>query len=233
MKPYYDHAGIVIYHADARRVLLDVAAGCEVMLTDPPFGIEYHSNRPREAGNARKIAGDRGTFLRDFALSCWDDKPVLMFGSRKAPQPYGVRQVLIWDQGGALGMGDLSVPWKPSWQEIYVIGGPWAGRRDCGAVIQHPPVQSSGRLHPNEKPVSLLTALLSKCVDGAVIDPFMGSGSSLEAAKRMGRRAVGIEIEERYCEIAARRVEQGVLDLAHSTELAQSVQDSEPWLTDV
>ena len=213
MKPYYDEDGITIYHGDCRRLLLDLVDEADVMVTDPPFGFEYHTNAPRKDGNSRRIVGDRGPFLRDFALSCWDDKPALVFGSRKVPEPYGVRQVLIWDQGGALGMGDLSLPWKPSWQEVYVIGGPWTGNRDCGAVIQNPPVQSSGRRHPNEKPIELLTGLLAKCIDGTVLDPFAGSGSTLEAAKKMGRRAIGIEIEERYCEIAAKRLAQGVLAL--------------------
>lgn len=210
-EPYYQDDWVTIYHADCRRVLLDLVAEAAVMLTDPPFGIEYHSNAPRLDGNARNILGDRGTFLRDFALSCWDDKPALVFGSPKAPKPYGVRQTLIWDQGGALGMGDLSIPWKPSWQEVYVIGGPWAGSRDCGSVLPFPPVQSAGRVHPNEKPVPLLKHLLTKCVEGAVIDPFMGSGATLRAAKDLGRRAIGIEREERYCEAAAVLMGQEVL----------------------
>lgn len=213
MTPYYQDDLVTIYHGDARELMGVVEADAQVMLTDPPFGIEYHSNRPRNPGNARKINGDRGVFLRDMALSWWDDRPALVFGSRKAPAPYGVRQVLIWDQGDALGMGDLSIPWKPSWQEVYVTGGPWLGRRDCGSVLHYPPVQSMGRDHPNEKPVDLLVALLSKCIPGTVLDPFIGSGSSLQAAKRVGRKAIGIEIEERYCEIAARRCSQEVLGL--------------------
>jgi hypothetical protein len=128
--------------------------------------------------------------------------------------PYGVRQVLIWDQGDALGMGDLSIPWKPSWQEVYVIGGPWQGRRDCGSVVKSAPVGPTGRLHPNEKPVALLVSLLGKCIDGTVLDPFMGSGSTLEAAKRVGRKAIGIEVDETYCEKAALRCSQDVLGLA-------------------
>lgn len=211
MRPYYESGGVTIYHGDCRRLFGDVFEAAAVLLTDPPFGIEYHSNQRRREGNARSIKGDRGTFLRDFVLSWWEDRPALVFGSPKAPKPYGVRQVLIWDQGGALGMGDLSIPWKPSWQEIYVLGGPWAGYRDCGSVIQCPPVQSSGRLHPNEKPVTLLKALLSKCIEGTVIDPFMGSGASLRAAKDLGRKAIGIEIEERYCELAANRLQQETL----------------------
>lgn len=210
---FHEEPVITIYCGDARRIFGEVYEQAAVMLTDPPFGIEYHTNAPRLDGNAREIRGDRGTFLRDFVLSWWEDRPALIFGSHKAPPPYGVRQKLIWDQGGALGMGDLSIPWKPSWMEVYVLGGPWEGRRDCGAVIQCPPVQSSGRLHPNEKPVRLLSGLLTKCIDGMVIDPFMGSGSTLVATKLAQRPAIGIEIEERYCEITVKRLRQAVLPL--------------------
>jgi hypothetical protein len=212
--PYWEEPGIAIYCGDCRRIFGDLFERAAVLLTDPPFGIEYHTNAPRKDGNARRIKGDRGTFLRDFVLSWWEDRPALVFGSAKAPRPYGVRQTLIWDQGGALGMGDLSIPWKPSWQEIYVLGGPWAGSRDCGSVLQCPPVQSSGRWHPNEKPVALLKALLVKSIDGLVIDPFMGAGSTLVAAKALGRPAIGIELEERYCAVAVERLAQGVLPLA-------------------
>ena len=68
-----------------------------------------------------------------------------------------------------------------------------------------------GRMHPTEKPVSLVAALLDKSPPGVVLDPFMGSGTTLRAAKDMGRKAIGIEIDERYCEIAANRMAQECL----------------------
>ncbi len=213
MKPYYQDDAVTIYHGDCRRIFGDVFEMADVLVSDPPFGIEYYSNHRRTENNARDIRGDRGTFLRDFVLSWWEARPALLFGSAKAPRPYGVRQILIWDQGGALGMGDLALPWKHSWQEIYVCGGPWAGQRDCGSVIRCPPVQGTGRAHPNEKPTRLLQMLLEKCISGTVIDPFMGSGTTLRAAKDLGRKAIGIEIEEKYCEIAAKRMAQAVLPL--------------------
>lgn len=74
--------------------------------------------------------------------------------------------------------------------------------------------QAHLRLHPNEKPLTLMSKLLSIAAAGTVLDPFMGSGTTLRAAKDLGRKAIGIEIEERYCEIAAKRCAQEVLDLA-------------------
>ena len=213
MTPYYDDGTCVIYHGSWRDVAwqtFDIVNG--TVLTDPPFGIAYSSGWPRREGNARSIANDQDTSERDNLLDWWRDSPALVFGSYKAPRPEGERTTLIWDQDGALGMGDLRLPWKPSWSLIHVIGGPWAGTRDCGSVYRCPPVQSVNRVHPHEKPVRLLGALIDKCRPGPIHDPFMGSGSALVAAKARGRKAVGIELEERYCEIAAKRLGQGVLD---------------------
>jgi DNA modification methylase len=110
-------------------------------------------------------------------------------------------------------MGDLSIPWKPNTEEIYVIGKGFRGHRDGSVLTGHRVVTwaSKGRVHPNMKPVSLMAELVSKCV-GSIADPFAGSGSTLLAAKQLGRQAIGVEIEERYCEIAAKRLQdQSVL----------------------
>src|SRR5690606_22657747 len=103
----------------------------------------------------------------------------------------------------------LDLPWKPSSEEIYVIGKGFVGRRDESNVLRCPPVQSmaaNGRQHPNEKPVDLLQRLITKCPEGTVFDPFMGSGSTGVAAVRMGRPFVGVEIDPRYFDIACRRI---------------------------
>lgn len=108
-------------------------------------------------------------------------------------------------------MGDLSVPWKPSDQEIYVIGKGFVGPR-TNNVLSIAPVQSTarnGRVHPHEKPVTLMRVLLAKCPpDALVFDPFAGSGSTLVAAQELGRRAVGVEIDPGYCAIAADRLRE-------------------------
>jgi DNA modification methylase len=215
MKPYYqdDASGITIYHGDCREVLpsLDPAAFA-VLLTDPPYGIGYRSGSER-VDLADSISGDEDTALRDFALSWWGERAALVFGSWRAPRPTATRTRLVWDTLGALGMGALDLPWKPSDQEIYVLGRGFEGRRDNN-VIPFPPVQSlgyNGRVHPHEKPVGLLAKLLAKCPAGSVVDPFCGSGTTLRAAKDSSRAAVGVEIDERYCEIAARRQSQQVL----------------------
>jgi DNA modification methylase len=226
MKPYHEEAGVTIYHGDCREVLpaltrkwVETGRGgghskwhSGALVTDPPYGIAYKSGSPR-AQLADSIQGDEDTSLRDWALKEMHFLPALVFGSWKIQRPARTHTRLIWDTKGALGMGDLSIPWKPSDQEIYVIGRGFRGRRESN-VIRCAPVQSmakNGRLHPHEKPVPLMRYHLERCPPGTIFDPFMGSGSTLRAAADLGRRAIGIEIEERYCEMAAKRLGQGVL----------------------
>lgn len=137
----------------------------------------------------------------------WGDKPALVFGSWKIPRPEGTHTRLVWDTKGALGMGDLSVPWKPSDQEIYVIGKGFTGPRTTN-VLSFAPVQSmakNGRLHPHQKPIPLMQELIGK-TNGVLADPTAGSGSALVAAAELGRRAIGVELDEAYCEKIANRL---------------------------
>jgi len=208
MTPYYADDLVTIYHGDCREWVPEA----DVIVTDPPYGIAYHSGKDGEL--PRSLDGDLSTLVRDEVLAAFDG-PAVVFGTWRSERPANVRALLIWDTGGALGMGDLTIPWKPSHQEIYVTGTGFTGRRTSD-VLRYPPVQSSayrGRLHPTEKPVALMRDLIQKCPEGLILDPFMGSGTTLVAAKSLGRKAIGIEIEERYCEIAARRCSQEVLGL--------------------
>lgn len=220
MIPYYEDRLVTIFHGDARDLAVDDVDPCSThdgncLLFDPPYGIAYDTGRPRLGGNARSIANDSDTAVRDSVLAWWGNRgPALVFGSWRVEKPAGTKGVLIWDKGGALGMGDLSIPWKFDHEEIYVLGRGFVGKRDSGSVLRHPPEQSMGRFHPHQKPVGLLSMLLAKLPHhGTVVDPCMGCGSTLVAAKGRGRRAIGIEVDERYCEIAATRLAQEVLDL--------------------
>lgn len=211
MSIYYQADGITLYHGDCREHTEWLIA--DVLVTDPPYGISYNSGCRRET-LAASIEGDETTELRDWALTQWAPRPALVFGTWRIPRPTGTRARLIWDTKGALGMGDLTIPWKPSDQEIYVIGSGFTGHRGSN-VITCAPVQSmarNGRNHPHEKPVPLLASLIRKCPGGLIADPFVGVGSTLVAARYEGRQALGVETDERYCEIAATRLAQGVLE---------------------
>lgn len=213
MTAYYSEGGITIHLGDCHSLMRDIEA--DVMVTDPPYGIAYNSGS-RRSTLAASIEGDEDTSARDGALFLWGDRPALVFGTWRIPRPAATRARLVWDAKGALGMGDLSIPWKPSDQEIYVLGHGFHGPRTTN-VLRVAPVQSTaknGRQHPHEKPVPLMRMLIDKCPPGVILDPFMGSGSTLRAALEAGREAVGIEIDERYCEAAVKRLAQTTLDIA-------------------
>lgn len=212
VKPYYEHAGITIYHGDCRQIIPSLQFG--FVLTDPPFGIA-HASGHGASWQDTQIQGDEDVTTRDEAIRLMLGHPMLVFGSWKAPRPVWMKNLLIWDKGPAFGMGDLSFPWKNSFEEIYCIGeGFRHENRDPGVIRGYfsPFSEAAGRCHPNEKPVSLLAYLLKRHNANPILDPFAGSGTVLAAAKNLNRPAIGIEIEERYCEIAARRLSQEVLD---------------------
>lgn len=200
-----------LYLGDCRdRVAeLEKAAGA---LFDPPFGIDYQSGYRTDAlWSGDRIQNDATTVARDQVVAALSGRPMLVFGSWKAERPTDTRAVLTWDKGPALGMGALDIPWKPSTEEIYVIGRGFVGVRDEGAVIYCPPIQSmakNGRVHPNEKPVALLQRLLAKMPAGLICDPFMGSGSTGVACVLSGRPFIGCELDERYFDTACRRIEE-------------------------
>lgn len=206
--------GVELYHGDCREVLplLDEVGA---VVTDPPYGISFATNYAVGGKAAswlgRVIESDEDTEARDGVLQ-WakaSGLPWACFGTWKVQRPDDMRGMLIWDKGPAFGMGDLSFPWKGSFEEIYIGGPGWAGKRDEGVLRGHlvPSWESAGRCHPNEKPVSLLRAIIRKLPPELVIlDPFAGSGTTLVAAMMEKRRAIGCEIDPAYCNIIRKRV---------------------------
>lgn len=205
LKPFYEIDGVTIYHGDARDVLPCITA--DVLVCDPPYGMAYTSG-----WSGCSVIGDSDTVVRDDVLALWGG-PALVFGRWSEPKPKGVRARLVWDKGEWPGMGDLTLPWGPSDEEIYVIGDGFLGKRS-GTVLRCRRLPAHAMTHPTEKPAELIEMLLQKCPPGVVVDPFAGSGAILDAARASGRKAVGIEIEEAHCATAARRLSQGVLRFA-------------------
>ena len=215
MSIYYEDEWVTLYHGDCREVTAWLEA--DVLVTDPPYGMDYtgfggRKGNPRRAEGRLSIQGDRDTGLRDEVLTMWGDRPALVFGRWNVARPAGVRQVLIWDKGDDPGMGALDIPWGPSFEDCYVLGRGFVGKRG-GSVLRVPTMKAGNKDrpdHPTPKPTGLLERLVLNTV-GAVADPFVGAGSTLLAAKALGRRAIGVELEERYCEIAAKRLAQDTL----------------------
>lgn len=201
--PYYADEFVTLHHGRAEDV--ELWSHGDVLLTDPPYGIAWQSNQRRRPGTMDRIVGDEDTSVRDEMLAAWGDRPALVFGSWRRPRPAATHTLLVWDTLGALGAGNLAVPWKPSHQEIYVLGRGFHGYRGTD-VLRCPPVQAVGRLHPHQKPTALIDALLTKCPVGVVVDPTAGSGTLGVVAKRHGRRCVLVESEEAICERAADRI---------------------------
>lgn len=209
MIPYYEDDLVTLHLGDFRDYESEWAS-CDVLLTDPPYGVDYNSGAMREA-LPTSILGDKDTLERDTALATWGaEKPALVFGSWKVAKPALTKALLIWDTKGALGMGDLRIPWKPAHQEIYVLGnGPWRGTRSTDVLVC-PPLQATaknGRLHIHQKPVPLLIEL-AEATTGSIADPFAGSGSTAVAARQLGRRCVTVERDEATAEIAAKRLQR-------------------------
>lgn len=207
MRPYYQQDGIIIYHGDCRDVLPTLEAGSvDLVLTDPPYGIEAAKK------GAHSSIRDNGRWPEE----SWDDGRC----------PDAVRMAVSTALYAAVWGGNYYsdvLPPSPAWlawikpeaetgfsladMELCWTNGGFAAR------VKRLP-RRDGNLHPTQKPVSLMAWCLSFFRDAhSVLDPFMGSGTTLRAAKNMGLRAIGIERSERYCEIAARRLQQSVMAL--------------------
>ena len=227
MKPYYEHAGITIYHGDCREILPTLGP-VDLVLTDPPYGVAYETAW-RSRSDPLRVPVKNDETLDVFA-SAWplamallrDDRHWYAFASpRKMPEAMEIcapKQVLCWDKGDRGTVGDLTCGFGEAWEAIlYGMKGrrPLMGGRPR-SVIREDWSSTMDPVHPTVKPVNLLKRIMKMSINPGeiVIDPFMGSGTLLDAAKNMGCKAIGIEIEERYCEIAAKRLQQEVLDLS-------------------
>ena len=193
---------VTLYLGDCREILPTLGK-VDAVVTDPPYGVDWKKNG-RAVFDAPPISGDKDTSARDFVIEC-GVAPGLYFGSWKIARPVSCRMLLVWDTKGALGMGAMDIPWKPSHQEIYVVGRGFHGYRGTD-VLAHPPVHVDQRQHPHEKPISLLRELIEKCPGDTIFDPFMGSGTTGVACVQLGRKFIGIEIEPKYFDIAVRRI---------------------------
>lgn len=219
MKPYYEDDSVTLYHGDCREITAWLEA--DVLVTDPPYGIawtsgvtSYRAGGRRVNATTKPISGDESAEMRDDVLDLWGDRPALVFGSWRVPRPAGTQHRLIWHKKGQA-PGPLRAAFMSQDEEIYVLG--------RGFVTSAPPFRSviattesrniavAAIGHPTPKPLGLMEILLGRCPEGVVADPFAGSGSTLIAAKALGRHAIGVEVDEAYCEIAARRLAQDTL----------------------
>lgn len=229
-RPYYSDDRVTLYHGDCRDVLPSlIPDSIDLLITDPPYGVRWQSNN--RALPFAEIVGDDSTSagIGGLALSVpllKNHRHAYIFGRWDfSTLPFSDSTELIWDKG-QIGLGDLAQPWGPQHEYIQFLVlvrseknrrqnyGDLSARMRQGSILRVPRRNAAAVVdHPTEKPVELLRRFVesSSLFDELVLDPFAGIGSTLVAAKLEGRRAIGIEIDERYCEIAAQRLTQGTL----------------------
>lgn len=232
MNPYYQDDAVTLYHGDCLE-LADLWTGADVLVTDPPYGRAWRqgngmrkiNGRPgRHAANVVSnvgIANDHSTEARDAALAAWGDRPAIVFGDLMLGQPSGTKLTAVYAKPADAGLRGTVAGVRRDAEAIYLLGlrgGGIGGRssifRTAKSNVGNPSgiVATSGG-HPHSKPLDVMEQLLGLVPEGEVADPFAGGGGTLVAAKRAGRRAVGVELDERWCEVIAKRLAQGVLDL--------------------
>ena len=201
IKPYYADEWVTIYHGDCREILPQLDVKVDLVLTDPPYygydGYEWD------------VVDLMGLFpvVRSFIFWKGGDFPL----------PFTARH--IWAKANR-NIGNSG----EQYEEIYELMG-----NTTGLVLRHAVIDSemnaklNGDIyynHPTQKPIKLIRRLLVP-TEGLILDPFMGSGTTLRAAKDLNRKCIGIEIEEKYCEIAAKRCSQGVFDFSNDKKLGE------------
>lgn len=225
MTPYYEQDGITIYHGDCRELLPLLSA--DLLLTDPPYGI----GRDGKPKSSSSHGGHKGYEFRgwDIAPPSGDDFVLML--SR-------CREFVIW---GANYFAPFMPP-GPGWllwdkgQRIDQADGELAATSRTGPLrvfaLNRSAIARDGAVHPTQKPTALMRWCLSFYPSSrSVLDPYMGSGSTLVAAKQDGRTACGVEQDERYCEIAAKRLSQGVLPLESTTTVTDGTGVVVPYRT--
>jgi len=206
MSPYYESGGMTIYHGDCREILPTLPS-VDLVLTDPPYGLGWQGH-PGSKITWQTIVGDDGALDLRFVLeaSC----RVIVFGANNYPEqlPHSGRWI-CWDKRTCEDADRmLGSPFELAWSNATT------GYDKMYRVMHGGVVNANGgkRVHPTEKPIALMRKIIQDVTPSeTILDPFMGSGTTLRAAKDLGRKAIGIEIEERYCEIAAKRLSQEVL----------------------
>ena len=222
MKPYYSESGIEIYHGDCLEIMPQLPA-VDFVITDPPYNAK--KNYGGMTDDARPWPEWVGWL--DLVLdNCrWNAPDVFMFLSQTSYRKYvrlgrhEIKWSAIWHKPLAMAM--CVGPYMPHWEHIAywgpfrnIKGNRW-GSDVISANVEHGKTRFG---HPTPKPYLLMTKLIQRVDAQTILDPFMGSGTTLRAAKDLGRKAIGIEINEEYCETAAKRLGQSVMDFGPRVE---------------
>lgn len=213
MKPYYQDDLVTLFHGDCLEQTQWLEA--DVLVTDSPYGIAWMAGGLNDKKEVRdnatqSIVSDEDVVVRDKALELWGEKPSVIFGSWRKPLSKLPDHRLIWHKLGRQ-PGITQAAFFPNDEEIWLTGSGWVGKPPLATVIstseqrgQQPKLIG----HPTPKPIGLMETIISRCPDGLIADPFSGSGATLIAARNLNRKSIGIEYEEKYCELIATRLSQ-------------------------
>ena len=207
--PYYQDDLVTLYHGDCLEVTEWLTA--DVLVTDPPYGTQFSLDNPKGGYGRRQnaglgpegfvIANDGTTETRDEALTRWGNRPALVFGSPRLADPPGDwADRLVWDKRRP---GMNGGPWRYRHESIYVTAGFVRSSDASVSILSAFPEQAD---HIHGKPLALMEALVECAPAGVIADPFAGSGTTLLAARNLGRRVIGVELDEKYCEVIVRRL---------------------------
>ncbi len=209
IEPYYQDDAGVIFNADCLDVMKQMPEKCvDLVVTDPPYGINYNTDYRRftggyrEGNNFPKIIGDEKPF-EPSVLSQFKNQ--IIWGANCFSDKLTIGTWLIWDkrfQNGEAFLSDAEVAWMNKGFGVYIFS----------LTSQGFNCPDGKRVHPTQKPIALMRWCIEKYKDSNIIfDPYCGSGSTLIAAKELGRKYIGIEISEAYCKIAVQRLAQEIL----------------------
>lgn len=208
IKPYYETELGVLYHGDCLEILPQIEE-VDLVLTDPPYGMSYLSNYYKHGNPHKAVHGDNQYPIEIlercinlatcavFAFCRWDNL-------NDIPKP---KSFIVWMKNNWTA-GDLEHEYGQQWEGIAFY--PQKGHKfikrlpdiiDCRRV---PPTQI---LHPTEKPINLIEALIRNNSGDLIFDPYLGSGTTAVACERLGRKWIGIEISKEYCDVAIKRIE--------------------------
>ena len=223
MTPYFERDGITIYCGDSRDILPTIAPeSVDLVLTDPPYGINLDTSNGSRQRGALAAANDYAPVYGD--AEPYDPSPLFRFsrlilfgGNHFASQLPESSAWLVWDKVANL-RSDRPLGFNDNADAELIwtnIGGPVRILRHQWIGLMKGTERGDARVHPTQKPVALMRWLIDyySHPGDLILDPYMGSGSTLVATRDTGRRAIGIDVIEAYCEIAARRLDQMVLPL--------------------
>lgn len=212
MKPYFETKNGVLYHGDCCSVSLGMSENeIDLLLTDPPYGIGEAAGKNKSRGNI--------AVAKDYGDLDWDNKTPtsfvidelrrisknqVIFGGNYFDLPPSSCWI-VWDKNnGDNDFADCELAWTNFKSAVRKVKYTWNG------MIQENMKQKDIRYHPTQKPIGVMKWIIERYSnpEDTILDPFIGSGTTAVACEQLNRKWIGIEREEQYCEIAAKRLSE-------------------------